>query len=82
MTALAVRDMANLMVEMYETLHKGIVEGSNCFGYHLWTPIDCWSWSNAYKNRYGFIALDLKTQMKTVKKSGYWMKKVITNNGF
>lgn len=63
-------------------LHKGIVEGSNCFGYHLWTPIDCWSWSNAYKNRYGFIALDLKTQTKIVKKSGYWMKKIITNNGF
>lgn len=27
-------------------LHKGISEGScNCFGYHLWTPIDCWSWT-------------------------------------
>lgn len=21
-------------------VHKGIEEGSNCFGYHLWTPID------------------------------------------
>ena len=63
-------------------LHKAIEEGSNCFGYHTWTPIDCWSWSNAYKNRYGFIAVDLKTQKKTIKKSGRWIKEVSKNNGF
>jgi len=63
-------------------LYKGIQEGSNCFGFHAWTPIDCWSWSNAYKNRYGYIAVDLKTQKKTIKKSGYWMKEVADHNGF
>ncbi|MDR3596009.1 glycoside hydrolase family 1 protein [Clostridium sp.] len=68
--------------EHLEYLHKGITEGSNCFGYHTWTPIDCWSWSNAYKNRYGFIAVDLATQKKTIKKSGRWIKEVVENNGF
>jgi 6-phospho-beta-glucosidase len=68
--------------EHLEYLHKGITEGSNCFGYHTWTPIDCWSWSNAYKNRYGFIAVDLATQKKTIKKSGRWIKEVAENNGF
>ena len=68
--------------EHLEYLHKGIEEGSNCFGYHTWTPIDCWSWSNAYKNRYGFIAVDLARQIKTIKKSGRWIKKVAENNGF
>lgn len=63
-------------------LHKGIEEGSNCFGFHSWTPIDCWSWTNAYKNRYGFVAVDLKTQKKTIKKSGRWIQKVSKNNGF
>ena len=63
-------------------LHKAIEEGSNCFGYHIWTPIDCWSWTNAYKNRYGLIALDLETQKKTIKKSGKWIKEVSKNNGF
>lgn len=63
-------------------LHKGIVEGSNCFGFHSWTPIDCWSWTNAYKNRYGFVAVDLATQEKTIKKSGRWIKEVSKNNGF
>ena len=68
--------------EHLQWLHKAMQEGSNCFGYHLWTPIDCWSWSNAYKNRYGFIALDLKTQEKTIKKSGDWIRDVIANHGF
>lgn len=68
--------------EHLEYLHKGIEEGSNCFGYHMWTPIDCWSWSNAYKNRYGFISLNLENQEKTIKESGYWFKEVAENNGF
>lgn len=63
-------------------LHKGIEEGANCKGYHLWTFIDNWSWTNAYKNRYGLIALDLQTQKRTIKKSGRWFKGVADNNGF
>ncbi len=68
--------------EHLEWLHKGIAEGSNCFGFHMWTPIDCWSWKNAYKNRYGFIAVDLATQDKTIKKSGHWFRQVSRQNGF
>lgn len=63
-------------------LHKGIEAGSNCFGYHMWTPIDCWSWLNAYKNRYGFISNNIHTQVKTIKKSGYWFKTVAQQNGW
>lgn len=63
-------------------LHKSIEEGCNVKGYHMWTFIDNWSWSNAYKNRYGFIQLDLETQKRIIKKSGYWIKEVSENNGF
>ncbi|MGL5427359.1 MAG: glycoside hydrolase family 1 protein [Cetobacterium sp.] len=63
-------------------LHKGINEGSNCKGYHLWTFIDCWSWINAYKNRYGWISLNLETNERSIKKSGEWIKKVSEKNGF
>ncbi len=63
-------------------LHKSIEEGCNVKGYHMWTFIDNWSWSNAYKNRYGFIQLDLKTQKRILKKSAYWIKEVSKNNGF
>jgi Beta-glucosidase/6-phospho-beta-glucosidase/beta-galactosidase len=61
-------------------LHKGIAEGSNCKGYHLWTPIDCWSWMNAYRNRYGLISNDIRTQVKTIKKSGHWFRELADTN--
>lgn len=64
-------------------VHQAIQEGTNCLGYHMWTCMDNWSWTNAYKNRYGFIAVDLDQDGKrTIKKSGHWFKEVATNNGF
>ncbi len=63
-------------------IHKAIQQGCNIKGYHLWTFIDCWSWMNAYKNRYGLVSLDLKTQKRTVKKSGEFFKSLAKNNGF
>ena len=68
--------------EHLQLLAKAMEEGRNCFGYHACTGIDCWSWNNAYKNRYGFIALDLETQKRTVKKSGEWLKKVTEEHGY
>ncbi|MFA9396951.1 MAG: glycoside hydrolase family 1 protein [Clostridiaceae bacterium] len=64
-------------------LHKGIEEGSNCFGYHLWSPFDNWSWINAYKNRYGLIRVDINNNCKlSVKKSGDWFKQMVEDKGF
>ncbi|MGL4392678.1 MAG: glycoside hydrolase family 1 protein [Fusobacteriaceae bacterium] len=72
----------NFVKDHLKYLHKGMKEGSNCKGYHLWTFIDCWSWMNAYKNRYGWISLDLATGKRTIKKSGEWIAEVSKNNGF
>lgn len=69
--------------EHLKWLHRGIQEGSNCFGYHLWTFMDNWSWCNAYKNRYGLFRVDIYNNYKrTIKKSGLWYGNVIKNNGF
>lgn len=56
-------------------LHKGIQAGSNCFGYHVWTPIDCWSWLNAYKNRYGLVENNHRTQLRRVKNQGIGLRR-------
>lgn len=68
--------------EHLRALHRGITAGSNCHGYFVWTGIDCWSWQNAYRNRYGLIRDEIHTQTKTLKKSGYWFAKVSAQNGF
>ena len=63
-------------------LNRAMQEGANCFGYHVWTPVDGWSWLNAYKNRYGLVSNDIHTQTRTVKKSGWWFKDLTANHGF
>ena len=72
-------DKAVLFIDFFNDFshsnaYKAIAEGSNCFGYHLWTPIDCFSWRNSYRNRYGLISVDIRRQIKTLKKSAYFFK--------
>ena len=59
-------------------LHRAIEDGANCKGYLIWTFIDCWSWLNSYKNRYGLVELDLETQERRLKKSGTGSKNSVT----
>lgn len=69
--------------EHLKYLHKAISEGCNCFGYHLWSPFDCWSWTNAYKNRYGLLRVDIYDKCRiTMKKSGLWFRELSEQNGF
>ncbi|NWQ39630.1 glycoside hydrolase family 1 protein [Bacillus sp. EB106-08-02-XG196] len=69
--------------EHLKWVHKALEEGANCLGYHLWTFMDNWSWTNAYKNRYGLVEVNLKDNLKrTIKKSGRWYKQVSESNGF
>ncbi|MEY8820015.1 6-phospho-beta-glucosidase GmuD [Bacillus subtilis] len=69
--------------EHLKWIHRAIQEGSNVKGYHLWTFMDNWSWTNAYKNRYGFVSVNLeKDGERTVKNSGKWFKKVAEHSGF
>lgn len=69
--------------EHLKYVHQAIQEGVNVKGYHLWTFVDNWSWTNAYKNRYGLVALNLDQEGKrTIKKSGRWYKTLSDNNGF
>lgn len=73
----------DFMKEHLDYLYQGIQEGSNCFGYHTWTFIDCWSWLNGYRNRYGFYRLELDNNFERhLKKSGLWYKEVAQNNGY
>ncbi|MBO0476704.1 glycoside hydrolase family 1 protein [Vagococcus sp. DIV0080] len=73
----------DFMKEHLGQLYKGIQEGSSCFGYHTWTFVDCWSWLNGYRNRYGFYRVDLDNNLnRSLKKSGLWYKELSQHNGF
>lgn len=60
---------------------KAIEDGANCVGYHYWGLIDNWSWSNAYKNRYGFVEVDLmEGYQRRLKHSAEWLREVATTH--
>ena len=57
---------------------KAVEEGSNCVGYHYLGLNDNWSWANAFKNRYGFVEVDLMDNYsRKLKKSAHWIKNLI-----
>lgn len=68
----------NYLNDHITQISMGIKDGTNCFGYHVWSAIDCWSFKNAYKNRYGLIEVDIKTQKRKYKKSALWYKEIIS----
>ncbi|NQZ65842.1 MAG: glycoside hydrolase family 1 protein [Mycoplasmatales bacterium] len=64
-------------------LNKAINDGINVIGAHPWAIMDCWSWINAFKNRYGLIEVEINNNLKRrIKKSGQFMKKLSESNYF
>ncbi len=71
----------NFLQEHIQQVQKAIKEGSNCFGFHMWTYIDNWSWLNTYKNRYGIVSLNIDNGERTPKKSFAWFRDFIKKEG-
>ena len=52
-------------------------DGVNIKGYFAWTLMDNFEWSEGYNARFGLIHVDFKTQLRTVKNSGYWFRELL-----
>jgi beta-glucosidase len=49
-------------------------EGVPIGGYYAWTLTDNFEWAYGYSTRFGLVHTDFETQLRTVKKSGYWFR--------
>jgi beta-glucosidase len=67
----------NRIIYFQEYLHALSIakkEGVNIKGYFAWTLTDNFEWSEGYHARFGLIHVDFKTQLRTIKNSGYWFR--------
>ncbi len=51
-------------------------------GYHAWTLLDNFEWSEGFANRFGLVYVDFPTGQRTLKDSGRWYARVADEGGF
>ncbi|MDP1842204.1 MAG: family 1 glycosylhydrolase [Sediminibacterium sp.] len=49
-------------------------EGINISGYLAWTLTDNFEWAEGFQAKFGLVHVDMKTQLRTIKDSGYWFR--------
>ncbi len=55
-------------------MQKAKQDGVNIKGYFAWTLTDNFEWAEGYRARFGLVHVDFKTQLRTIKNSGYWWR--------
>jgi beta-glucosidase len=61
-----------------EAVKSAMESGSRIGGYFTWTLIDNWEWDIGYTSKFGLVAMDRATGVRTPKASYAWFKKVAT----
>jgi beta-glucosidase len=62
----------------FKICKKAIKNGLKLKGLFLWTLVDNFEWADGFKPRFGIIFNNFKTQKRTIKKSGYWIKEFLS----
>lgn len=60
---------------------RAISEGVPGIAYFVWSILDNFEWAQGYKQRFGLVYVDYKTQARVVKDSACWYREVIASCG-
>jgi beta-glucosidase len=71
-------------VEYYQRalagLKRAIDDGVDVRGYIAWSLLDNFEWQSGYTPKYGLVAVDLKTQKRTIKPSAAVLGNIARRN--
>ncbi len=62
-------------------MKRAVAEGIPVAGYFYWSILDNFEWCEGYKDRFGLVHVDYRTQKRTPKDSYYWYREVVRRNG-
>ncbi len=65
-----------------EALSRAIDAGADVRGYHAWSLLDNFEWSEGFAQRFGLVWVDFATQERCMKESARWYARVAAENGF
>ena len=68
------------MEQALEGVGRCIEQGIDVRGYYYWSSMDNFEWLLGYMPKFGLIAVDRETQLRTVKPTGEWLGRVARAN--
>nr|WP_211269071.1 GH1 family beta-glucosidase [Saccharothrix syringae] len=68
------------LVDHLRAVHRAVEAGVDVRGYFAWSLLDNFEWAAGYSQRFGVVHVDYGTQVRTVKRSGRTLAKVIAAN--
>jgi len=74
-------DRIRYLNDHFKAAHAAIAQGVKLKGYFVWSLLDNFEWLDGYAMRFGLVKMDYKTQERSFKKSAFWYRDVIKNNG-
>jgi beta-glucosidase len=62
-------------------VRKCLADGIDVRGYIHWSLLDNFEWLEGYRPKFGLVAVDRKTQLRTIKPSAYHLGAIARRNG-